>query len=254
MRPRTGPAGANPFPLATPSRCGYGPRMSKAILVAGFGPGISNAVAERFGREGFRVAAIARHADRLATAVEALGRQRIEARAFPGDLGDPDRARELVARVRREYGPIDVLAWIAYSNAAGNLLEADVRQVRTTLEIATTSLLAAVREALPDLRERKGAVLVANGGFGLFDERVDALVVQTGGMGLAVANSAKHKLVGTLHHRLLPEGIHVGEVMVLNTVKGTAFDQGGATLEPSAVAEKFWEHYVQRAQTFVQIG
>ncbi|MCY1078830.1 hypothetical protein [Archangium lansingense] len=33
----------------------------------------------------------------------------------------------------------------------------------------------------------------------------------------------------------------MGEVVVLGLVKGTAFDSGHATLEPSAIAEKFWE-------------
>ena len=34
--------------------------MTKTIIVAGFGPGISSAVAERFGKEGFTIALVAR--------------------------------------------------------------------------------------------------------------------------------------------------------------------------------------------------
>ena len=34
--------------------------MSKTIVVVGFGPGISNAVAEKFGKQGFTVALVAR--------------------------------------------------------------------------------------------------------------------------------------------------------------------------------------------------
>jgi NADP-dependent 3-hydroxy acid dehydrogenase YdfG len=37
--------------------------MTKTILIGGYGPGISNAVAERFGAEGFSVALAARNAD-----------------------------------------------------------------------------------------------------------------------------------------------------------------------------------------------
>ncbi len=47
--------------------------MTRTILVCGHGPGISDAVARRFGREGFAVALVARNAERLAAAVASLG-------------------------------------------------------------------------------------------------------------------------------------------------------------------------------------
>jgi NAD(P)-dependent dehydrogenase (short-subunit alcohol dehydrogenase family) len=46
--------------------------MSKTIVICGYGPGISAAVARRFGREGFQVALVARYAQRLAAGVAAL--------------------------------------------------------------------------------------------------------------------------------------------------------------------------------------
>jgi short-subunit dehydrogenase len=228
--------------------------MAKTIVVAGHGPGISRAVAERFAQAGFQAALIARNAERLAAGVRELEQKGIVARAFPADLGDADRARAVVARVRKELGPIDAIAWVAYSTAAGDALAAPAAEVRSALEIATASLLAAVHEALPDLRERKGAVLVTNGGFGLCDERIDAVCVDTQAMGLAMANAAKHKLVGMLAHRLRREGVYVGEVMVMGTVKGTAFDRGGPGLEPSTIASRFWDLYSARSPTFVQVG
>ena len=42
-------------------------------------------------------------------------------------------------------------------------------------------------------------------------------------------------------------------VMVFSTVKGTAWDQGAATLEASTVAEKFWELHEARDKTFVDV-
>ena len=43
--------------------------MAKTMIVCGYGPGISNAVAQRFGAEGFSVALIGRSADKLAAGV-----------------------------------------------------------------------------------------------------------------------------------------------------------------------------------------
>lgn len=229
--------------------------MAKTIMVAGYGPGISAALAERFGEAGFQVALVARSEERLAAGVKALEAKGVHAKAFPGDLADPAQVHDVVARVREGMGPIDAVAWTAYGNTGGDLLTADPAEVRTALGVATTGLLAAVREALPDLRARKGAVLVTNGGFGLFDEKVDAMAVQSRSMGLAMANSAKHKLVGMLAQRLRGDGVFVGEVMVLGLVKGTAFDRGSmAALEASAVAAKFWDLYSSRSATFTQVG
>lgn len=170
----------------------------KTIIVAGYGPGASNALAERFGQAGFRVALVARNARRLDGGVEKLSKKGIEARAFPADLADEAGAREVVKKVREAMGPVDAIAWVAYANTAGDVLATPPSELRGALDLATTSLVAAVQEALPDLRARKGAVLVTNGGFGLFDEGIDAMVARGGSMGLAISNSAKHKLVGLL--------------------------------------------------------
>jgi len=72
-------------------------------------------------------------------------------------------------------------------------------------------------------------------------------------MGLAIANSAKHKLVRVLAQKLRPEGIYVGEVMVLGLVKGTPWDQGNATVEASSVADRFWSLYRGRAHVGVTV-
>lgn len=46
----------------------------------------------------------------------------------------------------------------------------------------------------------------------------------------------------------------VGEVVVAGMVKGTAFDHGNATLEPAAIAAKFWELYTGRSELSVTFG
>src|SRR5579862_9296428 len=94
--------------------------MKKTILVCGYGPGISNAVAEKFGAEGFCVALAARSADRLAVGVKALETKGIRAVGFPTDLADPAAAQALVGKVRETLGPITALAWSAYSAGGGD--------------------------------------------------------------------------------------------------------------------------------------
>ena len=89
---------------------------------------------------------------------------------------------------------------------------------------------------------------MTNGGLGSVDAKVDAAGVQFNAMGLSVVNAAKNKLVGLLSQKLAPDKIDVGQVTVLGSVKGTAFDDGRATLEPATVAGKFWDS-TRRAAT-----
>jgi short-subunit dehydrogenase len=236
-------------------RLNQGGDMSKTIIVNGYGPGISTAVAQKFGAEGFSVALVARNAEKLNAGVKALEAKGIKAAAFPADLGDPAAARAVVEKVRASLGAITVVQWTAYTMAAGDLLTADAAAIHGALDIAVTSLLAAVQAALPDLKKAQDpAVLVINGGLGYFDPNVDAVAVQWGAMGLAVANAATHKLVGLLSSKLKGDGIYVGEAMVLGSVKGTAFDDGKATIEASSVANKLWELYRARGEVTAQVG
>ncbi len=229
--------------------------MSKTIVVCGHGPGISDAVARRFGSEGFRVALVARSADKLERGVAALAEAGVEARAFPCDLSDPAAVRAMIAGVRASLGPISVIHWNAYGGGAGDLLKADPSALRAVFDVGVTGLVVALQEALPDLKTQPDpAVLITGGGFAFYDASVDAMIVQWGTMGISIAKAAQHKLAGILAARLAPEGVYVGEVIVLGMVKGTAFDAGNATLEPSAVAARFWEMYRARNETVTQIA
>lgn len=226
--------------------------MTKTILICGHGPGISDAVAKKFGAEGFAVALVARSGDKLDHAVAALRAARVTAMAFPTDLGDPAAVTAMLTKVRNGLGPVTVLHWNAYANTAGDLTTAAPNDVRKVFDVGVTGLIAAVQAALPDLQQQPGAaVLVTGGGLAFYDPKVDALGVQWNAMGLALAKAAQHKLVGLLAEKLRGVGVYVGEVIVAGLVKGTAFDAGNAKLEPAAIAAKFFELYTARKPTHV---
>ena len=88
----------------------------------------------------------------------------------------------------------------------------------------------------------------------MFDPKADAMAVEWNSMGLAMANAAKHKLVGLLTEKFRADEIVVGEVVVLGLVKGTAWDTGNATIEPGAVANKFWEIYSGRKSRVITVS
>jgi NAD(P)-dependent dehydrogenase (short-subunit alcohol dehydrogenase family) len=223
--------------------------MAKTIIVAGYGPGISSAVAEKFGAEGFQVALVGRSSEKLGAGVKALEGKGVKAAAFTADLSDPAAIRRVVEQVRAALGSICVLEWTAYTpgNVGGDLLTATPEAVRSLFDLSVVGLLTAVQALLPDLKREKGAVLITNGGAGFVDPDVDAMITQYGLMGLGVANAAKHKLVGVLAKKLEPDGIYVTEIMISGVIKGTAFDQGQMTaIEGGTVAAKYWELYTGR--------
>ncbi len=225
--------------------------MKKTILICGFGPGISNAVAHKFGQEGFRVGLVARSADHLAGAVEELEARGVTAKAFPADLSNPEAVAELLPRVRA-WAPLTALHYNAYPSTAPDLTTATFDELHNVTNLGVVSLLAAVQGALPDLKKHKdGAVLVTGGGFAFHDPQADHLAVAAHAMGLAVAKAAQHKIVGLLNDRLRHDGVYVGSVVVRGVVKGTSFDHGGGTIEASSVAEQFWKLYQERKEVWV---
>ena len=230
--------------------------MSKTIVVVGFGPGISTAVAETFGAAGFSVALVARNEERLAAGVAALKAKAIASAAFPADASDPAAIRAALGKARAAFGPITVIHWNAYGGAeAGDLLTTDPAAVRSVFDVAVVGLLAAVQDALPDLKSTKeGAVLITNGAFGELTPQIDEIAVGLKVMGLALANAAKHKLVGLLAQRLKGDGVYVGEVMIAGVIKGTQWDTGGDGIEPSKVADKFWDLYQARGEVRARVG
>jgi NAD(P)-dependent dehydrogenase (short-subunit alcohol dehydrogenase family) len=221
--------------------------MSKTIVVVGFGPGISTAVAERFGGQGFSVALVARNEASLAAGVAALKAKGIAAAGFAADAGDPAAIRAALASARAQFGPITVLHWNAISGLeAGDLMATDPAAVGRIFDVAVAGLLAAVQEALPDLKTAgEGAVLVTNGAFGEITPEMDAFAVSMKSMGVGLANAAKHKLVGMLAQQLKPDGVYVGEVMVAGAVKGTPW-AGEGGIEGAKIAARFWDLYKAR--------
>ncbi len=230
--------------------------MAKTIVVVGYGPGVSNAVAETFGAQGFAVALVARNGERLAGGVEALKAKGVAAAAFPADAGDPDAIVAAIGDARKALGPIGAIHWNAYGGRiGGDLATAGPAEVRSIFDVAVVGLVAAVQASLADLKAAgDGAVLITNGAYGELNPMMDVFAVSQKNMGLAVANAAKHKLVGLLSERLKADGVYVGEVMIAGAVRGTGFDNGGPTIDPARIAGEFWRLHSQRDELYARVS
>lgn len=227
--------------------------MSKTIVVCGYGPGISAAVARKFGGEGYQVALVARNAERLDAGVKALTEAGVKAQAFCCDLADLDAVANMIGAVQASLGPIHTIVWNAYAGGAGDLLTAGADELHRTLDVSVVGAVVAVQRSLDDLRANKGAVIITGGGFAFYEDAPTKMAIDYNCMGLALGKAAQHKLTGLLHHKLAGDGVFVGSVVVLGLVKGTAFsaEQG---LDADDIAAAMWTLAHERNAIYVRFS
>ena len=226
--------------------------MSTVLVIAGYGSGISHSVAMKLGK-GHKIALISRTAEKVKAAAAEFGKKGFEAEGFAADLSNPSSVEETLKQIQSSMGKISLLFW----NGGGifkPLLACTVEELQFNLSVNVTSLVHAVRTVQADLESTKGAVLVTGGGFGADNQQVNQYVVSLGVGSGGVNKAAEHKTVGILHEELKRQGVFVGAVIVTAMVKGTAWDNGSATLEADAVADAFESLLNKRTEPFAQIA
>ncbi|MFE4369790.1 SDR family NAD(P)-dependent oxidoreductase [Streptomyces sp. NPDC056835] len=230
--------------------------MSKVIAVFGAGTGLGVSLARRFGREGFRVALVARREDRLDTLVARLTAEGIEAAAFPGDLSLPAQAPALVDAIRARFGRIDV---VEYGPIAGDMAFTPATQLdaATVEEFSRLLLLTPVelfRTVLPEMTERGDGALLMTTGY----TAVQPLPYMSGPGPLA---AAARNYIHSLNGELKDTGVYAGTLTIASLVSGSEAAQrartgdtkgvGGhiPTVHPDELAQHYWDMYTQRNRT-----
>lgn len=228
--------------------------MAKTLVVVGAGPGVGRAVAERFGREGFRVGLIARNGERLDAMVGDLAAQGIEAAAFPADVRDRTGLASALKQAIARFGAIDVLEY-SPTGTSENLrspraMTADNEQYH--LDICVLGAITAVNTALPAMVGREGAAI-------LFTTAASAQfpVPFTASFGVAAGASLNYARV--LHQDLAPEGIHVGILSIAGLVVPPGREQGRSAkglslMTAEQVAERLWAMARERGPVESIIG
>jgi len=119
----------------------------KTAIVTGASRGIGFGAAQRLVEEGARVVITARKPEPLAEAVAALGGPDV-ALGIPGNAGDADHRREVVAAAVETFGSIDLLVNNTGINPAfGLLTELDLDAARKIMDVNVVAALGFVQEA-----------------------------------------------------------------------------------------------------------
>ncbi|MFG2964820.1 MULTISPECIES: SDR family NAD(P)-dependent oxidoreductase [unclassified Streptomyces] len=229
--------------------------MSKVIAVFGAGTGLGVSVARRFGKEGFRVALVARRKERLDALVTRLADEGVEAAAFAADLSDPAGVPALVDAIRDRFGRIDVVEYgpiggdVSFTPAAR--LEAAALERFSRLLLLTPVEL--FRTVLPELTERGDGAL-------LMTTALTAVqpMPQLSGPGPVMA--AARNYLYSLNAELAGTGVYAGTLTVGAMITGSeAAGQAGDVeddmraaglavhvVHPDELAEHYWDMYTRR--------
>lgn len=210
--------------------------MSTMVIV-GMGPGVSAAIARRFGKEGFAIAALARRADALKEQVAVLTAAGIAAQGYTADAADSAGLAAALGRVSAEHGTPDVLVYNAAGVRYKPLAELSAAELMADLQVSIGGALAATQAVLPGMKARgSGTLLFTGGGFAF--EPMPALA------GVGVGKAGIRNLAFSLFADLKASGIHAATVTICGMVKpGTAFD-------PDRIAESYWQLHAQPAGAF----
>lgn len=207
--------------------------MEKTILILGAGTGLGQGVASHYGKMGYKVALVARNAQKLAAIAESLRADGITAETFIADLNKPEALNAAITAAQTKLGDIDALYHAPnisahFSPAFGLAPE----EQTVSVSILYLSLIQAVNAVLPAMRKkREGSILVAFGG--------SAAVGMPFMSGPGPAMAAARNYLQSLQAELAGEKINVGFVTIRAIIRDSAFHRG---LKDGTIANELPPH------------
>src|SRR6476620_10962881 len=209
-------------------------------VISGVGPGTGSALARRFARGGYRVAMLARNAERL----RALERELADSRAYVCDVSDGAQVDAMLDQIERDLGAPTALIHDAAGGAFGSFLEIDPAVLNRNFQVNTMGLLYLARRLAP-------AMISAGSGNVIVTGNTSALRGKPSFAGFAPTKAAQRILAEAMDRELGPKGVHVAYIIIDAVIdapwtrerfKDKADD---FFIKPDAIAEEAW-HLTQQ--------
>lgn len=168
-------------------------------LVTGVGPGTGAALVRRFAEGGYRVAMLARNAERLA----ALEAEIPDTIAVPCDVTDVAALERTIADV----GMPKVVVHNAVGGAFGTFMEIEAETLQKNFDINTMALFNLARLTAPAMVAAGEGALIVTG-------NTSAQRGRAGFAGFAPTKAAQRILAESLARDLGPKGVHVAYLII----------------------------------------
>ena len=209
----------------------------KVLTIVGMGPGISNSVAEKFSKEGFAIAMIARNEKRLLEYKEKFDKSGKESYFVSADAGDDKSLINAFDDIHKNFGKTDVLLYNVFSFREGKPMDLKYEDVINDFKVNVAGALVSAQQVLPAMLEKKeGTILFTGGGLA-----IEPYPLYTS---LAIGKAGIRNLAQTLYADLKPKKIHAATVIV------TGFVKPDTKYAPELIAEEFWKLYLQKPEEF----
>jgi NAD(P)-dependent dehydrogenase (short-subunit alcohol dehydrogenase family) len=193
------------------------PPPSPLLTLIGFGPGNGRGIAQAFASAGYRLALLARDADRARQLAATLDPRSPGTQVFAADAGRPESLRRALDAVAAECGVADVVIYNVMAPNFGRPTALTPESALSDFQANVLGALVSTQSVLPAMRaKRAGTILFTGGGWAL-QPAVDAASASLG-------KAALRSLAFTLSADLQGTGIRVGTLTILGAVQtGTPF-------------------------------
>lgn len=212
--------------------------MKKLFTIIGAGAGISHGVAEKFGKEGFSVALIARTENKLQEQVKQLEQQGIPASYAVADVSDNDSLKNALLSIKEKEGHADVILYNAAAVSIKDILEQDWETIKSQMDINVGGFFNLMKMVLPYcLSENKVKLFVTGGGL--------AFQGDPQWTSLSIGKAALRNLVQAFQKRVEGTNIHIAQLTVSGYV-----NPHDEKYNPASIAEQYWKLYLQKPGEF----
>lgn len=131
----------------------------KVAIITGGGQGIGAAAAVLFAEQGAKVVIASRRQEPLNAVVEQIAQAGGDCTAVATDVSDEAAVKALVAASIEAYGRIDIVVNNAVLMVPGMLANHDSKAWRQNFQVSLDGAMFLMREAYPQLKANKGAVV-----------------------------------------------------------------------------------------------
>ncbi len=208
------------------------------FAIIGAGRNLGEALARRFGREGYSLALIARNQERVDQLAADLVADGFTAKGYTANVRDTDSLVAALDRATQDLGLIEVLSYnpLPQKEFLRPLLESTVGDIRAAVEFSVYGPVAAVHQVLQGMRVlKKGSLLFVNGGSAVQPVQHFA--------GTSIGFAGETAYVEMLEQALKDEPIYVGQLIIPGAIV-----PGDEQKDPEVLAEKLWQMHVERKQ------
>jgi NAD(P)-dependent dehydrogenase (short-subunit alcohol dehydrogenase family) len=171
--------------------------MSGVALITGVGPGTGAALARTFAAAGYKVAMLARSADRLAE----LEAELPGARGFACDVTDLAQLTATVEAVRGAFGEPTVVIHNAVGGTFADFLQAKPEDLERNFQVNVMALFHLARLTTPTMIAAGAGALLCTGNTSAYRGRA-------GFAAFAPTKAAQRVLMESIARRIGPDGVH----------------------------------------------